>query len=81
MQNATSLCHIAGVTSILVKEPIFSAIIPDMKIADIFGDRETLRLAGKEVEYLLKSDPKLEKTENSELKNEIRELYRKLNQN
>ena len=55
--------------------------LPDMKIADIFGDRETLRLAGKEVEYLLKTDPKLEKTENSELKNEIRELYRKLNQN
>ena len=55
--------------------------LPDMKIADIFADREILHLAGKEVKYLLENDPKLERKENEELKKEIRLLYKKLNQN
>jgi len=55
--------------------------LPDMKIADLFADREVLQLAGKEVKLLLETDPRLEKNENLELKNEIRQLYRKLNQN
>jgi len=55
--------------------------LPDMKIADLFADREILRLAGKEVKNLLLNDPKLELAENQELKNEIKELYKKLNHN
>jgi len=52
-----------------------------MKIADIFADRDTLKLAGKEAEYLLKDDPKLLKPENVALRTEIFEIYKKLNQN
>lgn len=55
--------------------------LPDMKIADLFADRDVLHLAGKEVELLLKSDPKLEKEENKALRNEIKLLYNKLNNN
>ena len=55
--------------------------LPDMKIADLFADRDVLRNAGKEVERLLKTDPNLEATENSALKEEIKELYKKLNNN
>ena len=55
--------------------------LPDMKIADLFADREVLRNAGKEVEWLLKTDPNLEATENSALKEEIKVLYKKLNNN
>lgn len=55
--------------------------LPDMKIADLFADREVLQLAGKEVKNLLLSDPKLELANNQELKNEIKELYKKLNHN
>jgi len=52
-----------------------------MKIADIFADRQTLHLAGKEVKFLLESDPKLQNPANAELKEEIKQLYKKLNQN
>ncbi len=55
--------------------------LPDMKIADIFADRQTLHLAGKEVKFLLESDPKLQNLTNAELKEEIKQLYKKLNQN
>lgn len=55
--------------------------LPDMKIADIFADREVLIIAGKEVELLLKEDPNLSNVENSGLRNEIIALFKKLNSN
>ena len=55
--------------------------LPDMRIADIFADREVLRLAGKEVTALLENDQKLRKEENLALRQEITELYKKLNNN
>ncbi len=55
--------------------------LPDMKIADIFADREVLRLAGKEVSLLLENDPELKAEENKGLRAEISALYRKLNLN
>ncbi|MBP3599682.1 MAG: ATP-dependent DNA helicase RecG [Clostridia bacterium] len=55
--------------------------LPDMKIADLFADRDTLHRAGKEVEWLLKTDPKLMESPNAALREEIKELYRKLNSN
>ncbi len=51
--------------------------LPPMKIADLFADRRILELAGKEAEILLKTDPDLEK--NPALRQEIFELYKKLN--
>lgn len=55
--------------------------LPEMKIADLFADRTVLRMAGNEVTRLLQSDPKLEKPENRELRQEISALYKKLNGN
>ncbi len=55
--------------------------LPDMKIADIFADRETLHSAGKEAEELLKRDPMLHDAENAGLRAEITELFRSLNGN
>ena len=55
--------------------------LPDMKIADIFADREILRLAGTESARLLNDDPKLLKPENAPLRAQISELYQKLNAN
>lgn len=55
--------------------------LPDMKIADIFADRETLHSAGKEAEELLRHDPMLHDAENAGLRSEITELFRRLNGN
>lgn len=55
--------------------------LPDMKIADIFADRETLHSAGKEAEGLLRRDPMLHDAENAGLRSEITELFRRLNGN
>ncbi len=55
--------------------------LPDMRIADIFADRETLHSAGVEVAELLKNDPLLKSEENLALRQEISVLYKKLNQN
>ena len=55
--------------------------LPDMKIADIFADRETLHSAGKEAEELLRRDPMLHDAENAGLRFEITELFRRLNGN
>lgn len=53
----------------------------DMKIADIFADRETLHLAGKEAEELIKRDPALHDPENAGLRDEIAALFSRLNRN
>lgn len=55
--------------------------LPDMKIADIFADRETLHLAGKEAEELIKRDPTLHDPENAGLRAEITALFCRLNRN
>ena len=55
--------------------------LPDMKIADIFADRETLHLAGKEAEELIKRDPALHNPENAGLRAEIAALFCRLNRN
>ena len=55
--------------------------LPDMKIADIFADREVLRLAGKEAERMLTVDPTLSLEENAGIKTEIVKLYERLNEN
>ena len=55
--------------------------LPDMKIADLFADREVLRLAGIEVNALLTADARLEKPENAGLRAEIKALYKQLNSN
>lgn len=55
--------------------------LPQMKIADLFADRNVLNLAGNEVKNLLKDDPRLQREENAPLKAEIAALYRKLNNN
>lgn len=55
--------------------------LPDMKIADIFADRETLHLAGKEAEELIKRDPALHDPENAGLRAEIAALFCRLNRN
>lgn len=55
--------------------------LPDMKIADIFADRETLHLAGKEAEELIKRDPALHDPENAGLRDEIAALFSRLNRN
>ena len=54
--------------------------LPAMKIADLFADRDILELAGKEAKVLLKKDPDLSLDENLNLKAEIIELYKKLNE-
>ena len=55
--------------------------IPQMKIADIFADKKVLFKAKKEAELLLKYDPKLKFPENKELRQEVIDLYKRLNQN
>ncbi len=55
--------------------------LPDMKIADIFADREILHLAGVEVSRLLQNDERLQREENKALRAEISALYKKLNCN
>ena len=55
--------------------------LPDMKIADLFADREVLHIAGQEVNLLIKNDPHLKREENAALRAEISALYKKLNNN
>ena len=55
--------------------------LPQMRIADIFADRQILRLAGIEANKVLETDPKLSLEENTPLKTEIAALYKKLNNN
>ena len=53
--------------------------IPQMKIADIFADKKVLFKAKKEAELLLEYDPKLKFPENKELRQEVIDLYKRLN--
>ncbi len=55
--------------------------IPQMKIADIFADKEVLFKAKKEAELILDFDPRLKFPENKELRQEVIDLYKRLNQN
>ena len=54
--------------------------IPQMKIADIFADKEVLFKAKKEAQLLLDYDPRLKFPENKELRQEVIDLYKRLNQ-
>ncbi len=54
--------------------------IPQMKIADIFADKEVLFKAKKEAQLLLDCDPRLKFPENKELRQEVIDLYKRLNQ-
>ncbi len=53
--------------------------IPTLKIADIFADKEVLLEAKKEAEELLKTDSSLKLPCNAALREEIIDIYRKLN--
>ncbi len=55
--------------------------IPQMKIADIFADKAVLFKAKKEAELILDFDPRLKFPENKELRQEVIDLYKRLNQN
>jgi ATP-dependent DNA helicase RecG len=55
--------------------------LPDMRIADLFADRDIMHLAGMEVIKLLEEDPRLKSPENAALREEIVLLYKKLNSN
>lgn len=55
--------------------------LPEMKIADIFSDRDILHEAGVSAERLLAEDPLLRDDENKLLKSEITALYSRLVQN
>lgn len=55
--------------------------LPQMKIADLFADRDVLKTASSEVELLLSKDSNLENEENKALRQEIKILYSKLNHN
>ena len=52
--------------------------IPEMKIADLFADKQVLVDAKNQVQKLLKQDPQLKLPENANLRQEIIEIYRKL---
>ncbi len=55
--------------------------LPDLRIADIFSSSETLKLCGQAADELLASDPKLKLPENLQLRKEIINIYKKLNEN
>ena len=54
--------------------------IPSFKIANLYDDNELLQLTGKIARDIINDDPKLEKTENQELK-KIMNIYRRRMQN
>lgn len=55
--------------------------IPQMRIADIFADKQVLVTARKQAEQLLNQDPKLKFPENADLRAEVKQLYINLNKN
>ena len=55
--------------------------LPDLRIADIFADSNTLKTCGRAAQELLTNDPKLKLEENLLLRQEIINIYKKLNEN
>ena len=55
--------------------------LPALKIADLYADNDTLRLAGMAAANLLEGDPRLTLPENKNLRQEIINMYKKLNEN
>ncbi len=55
--------------------------LPDLKIADLFADHDILKLCGMAAANILEHDPKLKSPEHITLRKEIKELYKKLNEN
>ena len=55
--------------------------LPELKIADIYADNDTLRLAGMAAADLLERDPKLLDAQNANLRQAIIKMYKKLNEN
>ena len=55
--------------------------IPQMRIADIFADKQVLITAKKQAEQLLINDPKLKLPENFNLRQEVKQIYLSLNKN
>jgi len=55
--------------------------LPDFKIADLFSDRDILKICGMAAAEVLEKDPKLKLEENYYLRMEIINLYKKLNEN
>ncbi len=52
--------------------------LPQMKIADLFADKEVLLQAKTQAQKLLETDPQLKLSENANLRQEVIDLYRKL---
>ncbi len=52
--------------------------IPEMRIADLFADKQVLLKAKDEAQKLLSGDPQIKLPENANLRQEVIELYRKL---
>ncbi|MBO4467664.1 MAG: ATP-dependent DNA helicase RecG [Clostridia bacterium] len=55
--------------------------LPDLKIADLFADRDTLKLCGMAAADILEHDPKLKLPDHANLRNEIINLYKRLYEN
>lgn len=55
--------------------------LPELKIADLYADTDTLRIARMAAAALLENDPRLKKQENIYLRKEIISLYKRLNEN
>lgn len=53
--------------------------IPQMRIADIFADKQVLLDTGAQAKQLLLSDPTLKQPQNEALRAEVKDLYLKLN--
>lgn len=53
--------------------------LPQLRIADIFADKEVLLLAKREAKAVLEADPSLKLPENAALRAEVIAMYKKLN--
>ncbi|MBR4762063.1 MAG: DNA helicase RecG, partial [Clostridia bacterium] len=55
--------------------------LPDLKIADLYADNDTLKLASMAAANLLEHDAKLTSDENANLRKAVIDMYKKLNEN
>ncbi len=55
--------------------------LPELKIADLYADNDVLKLASMAAASLLEADPRLKSPENLPLRQEIINLYKRLNEN